>query len=92
MLASKIEYTVVLGSLKTSPLGDLTNSQLFALSVASNEDQILHRAIDDVEEVAHKGNSTLFANALGQQWAQATIASFGSGSVQENGEGYEYTA
>ncbi|RIA89049.1 hypothetical protein C1645_738935 [Glomus cerebriforme] len=89
--SSVIEYVVTLGSLKSSPLGNLTNSQQFVLSVSSTAFNMYQRAIDDVEDVAHNtGNSTLFANAFALKWAQATIATFSSGAVQENGEGYGY--
>ncbi|RGB36347.1 hypothetical protein C1646_758162 [Rhizophagus diaphanus] len=65
----------------------LTNSQQFALSVASSESKMISRAIDDVEDIAHNtGSSILFANAFAQQWAQATIARFSSSAVQANGE------
>ncbi|CAB5190181.1 unnamed protein product [Rhizophagus irregularis] len=67
---------------------NLTTSQQFALGVASSQYELLKRAVDDVEDVAHStGNSTLFANAFAQQWAQATIAGFSSGAVQANVEG-----
>ncbi|CAB4479991.1 unnamed protein product [Rhizophagus irregularis] len=70
------------------PVGNLTTSQQFALGVASSQYELLKRAVDDVEDVAHStGNSTLFANAFAQQWAQATIAGFSSGAVQANVEG-----
>ncbi|CAB4389008.1 unnamed protein product [Rhizophagus irregularis] len=88
ILTSIIEYVVTLGSLKSLPLGNLTTSQQFALGVASSQYELLKRAVDDVEDVAHStGNSTLFANAFAQQWAQATIAGFSSGAVQANVEG-----
>ncbi|CAB4479994.1 hypothetical protein RhiirA5_412721 [Rhizophagus irregularis] len=87
LTTSTVEYVVTLGSLKSSPLGNLTNSQQFALGVASSEGKMISRAIDDVEDIAHNtGNSILFANAFAQQWAQATIAGFSSGAVQANGE------
>ncbi|GBC45821.2 uncharacterized protein OCT59_013684 [Rhizophagus irregularis] len=88
ILTSITENVVTLGSLKSLPLGNLTTSQQFALGVASSEGELLRRTVDDVEDVAHStGNSTLFANAFAQQWAQATIAGFSSGAVQANGEG-----
>ncbi|CAB5190182.1 unnamed protein product [Rhizophagus irregularis] len=79
---------ILSSSLKSLPLGNLTTSQQFALGVASSQYELLKRAVDDVEDVAHStGNSTLFANAFAQQWAQATIAGFSSGAVQANVEG-----
>ncbi|GES95056.1 hypothetical protein GLOIN_2v1543712 [Rhizophagus clarus] len=89
ILTSIVEYVVTLGSLKSLPLGNLTNSQQFAFGVASTQGEMLHRAVDDVEYVAHNtGNSTLFANAFAQQWgAQAAIAGFSSGAVEANGKG-----
>ncbi|GBB87703.1 hypothetical protein RclHR1_01420006 [Rhizophagus clarus] len=84
--SSVIEYVITLGSLKSSPLGNLTNSQQFALGVLSSESKLVSRAIDDVEDVAHStGNSILFANSFAQKWAQATIAGFSSGAVEANG-------
>jgi hypothetical protein len=94
ILTSIIEYVVTLGSLKSSPLGNLTTSQQFALSTATSQNSMFTRVVYDVEDVAHNtGNSTLFANAFAQQWTQATIAAF-SGAVEANGkgngEGYGY--
>ncbi|CAG8605477.1 7406_t:CDS:1 [Funneliformis caledonium] len=88
IFASLIEYVVTLGSLKASPLGNLTNPQLVALVGASA--RMARRAVNDVADLAYKGDSKSFANGFALQWAQATIASF-SGAVQENGEGYSYT-
>ncbi|CAG8661737.1 22026_t:CDS:2 [Dentiscutata erythropus] len=91
ILASKIDYVVTLGSLKVISQENLTNSQLFTLGAASMQYIMVYRAIDDVEIVAHKGNSTLLANEFAQKWAQATISTF-SVVVQENGvgKGYNY--
>ncbi|CAI2172347.1 14439_t:CDS:1 [Funneliformis geosporum] len=92
IFASKIQYDITLGLFNASPLANLSNSQLFTLASASSLYKMVSRAINDVEDVSFKGNSTLLANEFAQQWAQATIATF-SGIVQENGEGegYSYT-
>ncbi|RUP49583.1 hypothetical protein BC936DRAFT_142122 [Jimgerdemannia flammicorona] len=83
-----VEYNVTLGVLETKPLGHLTDPQLLALGGASV--QMVRRAIDDVEDVAHLGDSKAFSKAFAEQFAQATLAAF-SGAVQSNGEGYNYT-
>ncbi|RIB24899.1 hypothetical protein C2G38_590513 [Gigaspora rosea] len=91
ILASNIEYDVTLGLLKVSNQRNLTNSQLFTLGAASMNYSMADQALNDVELIAYKGNSTLFANAFGLQWAQSTISAF-SPMVQENssGGGYSY--
>ncbi|CAG8566707.1 19181_t:CDS:2, partial [Racocetra fulgida] len=92
LLASKINYVITLGSLKVSSQENLTNSQLFTLGAASMNYNMAFRSMIDVQVIANKGNSTLFANSFAQQWARATIAAF-SPIVQENsaGGGYSYT-
>ncbi|CAG8725142.1 6668_t:CDS:1 [Dentiscutata erythropus] len=81
--ASIIEYVATLGSLKATPLGNLTNAQLLAVGFASIV--MSQYAIDDTVDAAFKENSSSYVNAFSQQFAQATIASF-VGAVQENGK------